>query len=270
MDIEAIYPEDNGVVWVGGSGGLIRYDSNIRKDITVDFSALVRRVIVNGDSVVFGGARTSLSGATPVLAYSNNALRFEVAAPSFDKEAANRFQFFLEGFDDEWSNRTAETQKDYTNLPEGTHRFRVRAKNIYEHISSEGVFTFEILPPWYRAWWAFGFYALLFVGLLLGSMQWRSRKLIKEKEALEQIVAERTEEVHAQAEKLQEMDKLKSHFFANISHEFRTPLTLIIDPLKQMMSETFRGDFKPQFKVMYRSAGRLLSLRNQLLDLSKF
>jgi len=269
MDIEAIYPEDNGVVWVGGSGGLIRYDSNIRKDITVDFSALVRRVIVNGDSVVFDGAWTSLSGATPVLAYSNNALRFEVAAPSFDKEAANRFQFFLEGFDDEWSNWTAETQKDYTNLPEGTHRFRVRAKNIYEHISSEGVFTFEILPPWYRTWWAFGFYALLFVGLLLGSMQWRGRKLIKEKEALEQIVAERTQEVKVQAEKLQEMDKLKSHFFANISHEFRTPLTLIIDPLNAMISDSFTGDLKRQYAVMKRNAGRLLRLINQLLDLSK-
>lgn len=269
MDIEAIYPEDNGVVWVGGSGGLIRYDSNIRKDITVDFSALVRRVIVNGDSVVFGGAWTSLSGAAPVLAYSNNALRFEVAAPSFDKEAANRFQFFLVGFDNEWSNWTDETQKDYTNLPEGTHRFRVRAKNIYEHISSESVFTFEILPPWYRAWWAYGFYALLFVGLLLGSMQWRGRKLIKEKEALEQIIAERTQEVKAQAEKLQEMDKLKSRFFANISHEFRTPLTLIIDPLNAMISDSFAGDLKRQYGVMKRNAGRLLRLINQLLDLSK-
>ena len=267
-----IIPDSNKIFWFAGVGGLFRYDAKIDTGGTLNFSALVRRVTVSGDSLIYGGTSPQLGQQElprVLLPYVRNAMRLEYAAPSYDDESANRYQYILEGLDKNWSNWSDETQKDYTNLPEGDYRFRVRARNVYNHISSEGVFTFEILSPWYRAWWAFGFYALLFVGLLLGSMQWRGRKLIKEKEALEQIVAERTEEVKAQAEKLQEMDKLKSRFFANISHEFRTPLTLIIDPLNAMISDSFAGDLKRQYGVMKRNAGRLLRLINQLLDLSK-
>ena len=72
-----------------------------------------------------------------------------------------------------------------------------------------------------------------------------------------------------EAEKLREVDKLKSHFFANISHEFRTPLTLIIGPVKQMLTGEFIGNFKEQYKMIIRNGERLLGLINQILDLSE-
>ena len=74
---------------------------------------------------------------------------------------------------------------------------------------------------------------------------------------------------HFEAEKLREVDHLKSRFFANISHEFRTPLTLIKGPVKQMLQEEFIGNVKNQYKMILRNSDRLLGLINQILDLSK-
>lgn len=74
---------------------------------------------------------------------------------------------------------------------------------------------------------------------------------------------------HAEAEKLREMDAMKSTFFANISHEFRTPLTLIVSPLEQMIGGSFKGDFQKYYRIMHRNGKRLLDLVNQLLDLSR-
>ncbi|MCB9081110.1 MAG: response regulator [Lewinellaceae bacterium] len=74
---------------------------------------------------------------------------------------------------------------------------------------------------------------------------------------------------HAEAEKLREMDTLKSTFFANISHEFRTPLTLIISPIEQMIQGTFKGDYQKYYGIIHRNGKRLLDLVNQLLDLSR-
>jgi len=282
LETQDIYP-DNEDVWIGGKNGLIRYDTRVEKNYRLDFAALVRKVSVNEDSVIYNGynmgADVSRAPHVPsgtILDYEKNALSFECAAPFFDKESATLFQYYLEGFDKDWSGWTADTKKVYTNLPEGEYRFRVRAKNIYEQQSSEGWFAFAISPPWFRTWPAFGAYLFLFAGFVLGLLKWRSRRHELEKQALEQIIVERTAEIAAQnlqleeqTEKLKDMDHLKSRFFANISHEFRTPLTLIIDPLREMISGSFKGDIQAHYRVMSRNAQRLLRLINQLLDLSK-
>lgn len=179
----AIYPEKNGVVWLGGPEGLARCDASISKREMTDYATLIRRVTINADSVIFAGAtplgeshpidnRSELSPKAlhPRLSYAYNILRFEYAAPSFDDESANQFQFFLEGFDRGWSAWSKATEKDYTNLPEGEYRFRVRAKNVFQYESREAEYVFKILPPWYRTWWAYGFYALL-AGMSLFGMQ---------------------------------------------------------------------------------------------------
>lgn len=193
--IWAIYPEndsaDNGtgsVVWFGGPDGLVRYDANIPKRKMVDYPALIRRVTIareaGGDSVIFAGTatvrglyptdepsevlRSTPDAPGPALSYAHNALRFDCAAPSFDEESANQFQYFLEGFDHGWSAWSKATGKDYTNLSEGKYLFRARAKNVYQHESREAVYAFKILPPWYRTWWAYVFYAIIAAASVLG------------------------------------------------------------------------------------------------------
>ncbi len=269
---DPVYEE---AVWIGSPIGIIRFDSTITKNYTPDYPALVRRVAVRGDSMIFGGTDAALNppmltGIAPILKYADNALRFEYAAPSYDDLTQNRFQVFLEGFDSGWSGWTAETQKDYTNLTEGDYTFRVRAKNIYEHESSEDTFAFTILPPWYRAWWAYLNYLLLFSGIIVLVKRNRERKLLRQIEELEQVVSDRTLELSQKNDELHEMNTLKSRFFANISHEFRTPLTLILGQIESVLPEIRKKDNIEKLKMAFRNSKQLQRLINQLLDLSKF
>ncbi|NNE76675.1 MAG: response regulator [Pricia sp.] len=201
---------------------------------------------------------------------------FEYSIPNFDEVFANKYQFQLEGYETTWSDWTFGTKKEYTNLPEGNYRFRVRAKNIYNLISKEGYYHFQVLPPWYRSWVAYLIYVVLFAGFLWTILRLRSRQLKAKNEALEKLIDVRTSEVRHQAnqlkiqsEKLQELDKAKSKFFANISHEFRTPLTLIKGPIEQLDQNLTENLNRETIQMIKRNANRLLSKVNQLLDLSK-
>ncbi len=283
--VYALYPdpEQSGILWIGGPDGMLRYDRSVQKDYAVDFPALVRRVVtLKQDSVIFGGAvsENTVNSDISTLAYAFNGLRFQYAAPSHDDPSQNRYQVYLEGFDEGWSAWNAETQKDYTNLPEGDYRFRVRAKNIYQHESSEGIYQFTILPPWHRSWWAYMLFSILFIAFfalsLYGYNKRRTRQLRAQTRALEATVKERTTEIVAknaqlaeQAEQLQELNTMKSRFFANISHEFRTPLTLIMGPVEQAIDRINDPDLKNKMSGVQRNAQRLLRLINELLDLAK-
>lgn len=268
FSIQCIFPDVGGVTWVGGADGLLRYDPRVTKSYDLDVGTVMRSVMVR-DSLIFGGYQ---SPANPPrehrLRYIDNALRFVFAVSSFDGEALNRFQYKLEGFEDHWSSWRAENNAVYTNIPEGKYRFVVRAKNAYEKIARPATFDFEVLPPWFRAWWAYLVYLALFLGAVLGFVGWRSSRLVREKQMLEEIVTERTGQLEIQARKLQEMDHVKSRFFANISHEFRTPLTLILGPLKKMLDVAGSASERYTISTMIRNGRRLLRLINQLLDLS--
>jgi signal transduction histidine kinase len=157
--------------------------------------------------------------------------------PFFEESGENRYQYKLDDFDDDWSAWTKEAKKDYTNLPDGSHTFRVRAENVYQQLSEEARFEFRILPPWYRSWWAYMLYVIFAGGAVVGIVKVRVNQLERKTAELERLVAERTGTIREQAEKLKELDHIKSRFFANISHEFRTPITLILGPLEQVLSK---------------------------------
>jgi signal transduction histidine kinase/DNA-binding response OmpR family regulator len=275
--VNTIYP-DGQLIWFGSDEGLICYDTAIKGNYEHDFRSLIRKVLAGEDQLIFDGCRSGDDPAAhlPLLSYRDRDLRFEFAAPFFDDETATRFQYFLEGYDGGWSTWTMESRKEYTNLDAGAYRFRVRAENVYGTLGREAVFPFKILPPWYQTWWAFLLYALAAVLTVYLIVRWRSGQLQREKLALEQIVHERTGEIEKknrqleeQSEKLKEMDQAKSRFFANISHEFRTPLTLIMGPLEQMLTDCDRDGQQRRLRLMLRNSQRLLSLINQLLELSR-
>lgn len=264
-NLTSIYsdPDSHGITWFGSIERLIRYDAFKPKDYKQDFRTLIRRVLVHGDSVLYGG-NTDISDKIiqphPELSYSNNSLRFMFAAPAFDEESANEYQYKLEGYNNEWSGWSSESWKDFTNLREGEYRFLVRAKNIYNHIGQTAEFEFRILPPFYRTWWAYLSYGLVFCGLILGFRNHELNRLKKRHQQEMDLLA---------FDKLKELDQLKSRFFADISHEFRTPLTLILGPMNKLLARNPGEDRAREYHLVKRNAQRLLRLINQLLDLSR-
>ncbi len=153
------FAEPGGIVWLSISPNrLVRLDMSAAPRVMPTFAALVRRVTVNQDRVLFAGTGTL---AAPELQPASNALRMEFSAPSFLSEATTEFQSRLDGLDSDWSPWNSETRRDYTNLGFGTYTFRVRARNVAGQMSDEAVYAFTILPPWYRTWWAYGGYLLV-------------------------------------------------------------------------------------------------------------
>lgn len=261
--ISKVHDNGDGFMLFGSNKWIVLFDRNLHTGVDKPFKTLIRQISIDQDSLV--SFRDGQSA--PELAYGHR-LRFQFALPSYDLSNKNQFQYFLEGFHDEWSAWSVESFVDFTNLPEGDYVFRVRGINVYGHAGAEDRLAFTVLPPWYRTWWAFSIYALLLGGLAVTLVRLRERKLQMEKLALENTVRERTEKIMLQTEELKEMDRTKSRFFANISHEFRTPLTLILAPLEEELSKKPPAE-QDKLLIMKRYANRLLELVNQLLNLSK-
>ena len=248
-------------LWISTDEGLIRYNPDDVSGYQKNFSTFIRSIYINRDSLIYGGSRVkdSLKEKT-IFSFGENDVQFQFSSASFDNSGATRFQYYLEGNDDEWSQWTAEPIKEYTNLSGGDYIFHVRAKNTYGAIGKEDTFAFTVLSPWYFSWWSYVVYAILFLGLLY-LVRLMELKRLNKKHSVELELIE--------YKKLKELDQLKSQFFANISHEFRTPLTLILGQIGSVMSSKIDVKEKGKLQVADRNANRLLTLINQLLDLSK-
>lgn len=278
-----IYPDPvlTNTVWLGGPDGLVRYHTDNEKTGDYAYHCLIRQVKTNNDSILWDHRSASAGQTAHIrlwepLKYSTNQLRIEYTAPFYEMEGAIRFKYMLDDFDQEWSQWSEESIAHYTNIPEGTYRFRVIAKNLYDKQSREASFAFEILPPWYRTWPVYVFYLLMLVALIVVIVRLRLRTIEAEKKKLEQIVLDRTEEIQQknrqleeQAKKLIDLDETKSRFFADVSHEFRTPLTLIKGPAEEVLNNTYHGSTEKALKMILTNTDRLLLLINQLLDISK-
>jgi len=267
--------KDKNTIWFSGADGVVSLDSRFLSDSMKDSSSfypMIRKVTVNRDSLIFSGDDLTKSklGLESIFKLSSNVtlIRFDFSSMTYEDELAS-YQFKLDGFDDDWSEWTIEHRKDYTNLSPGNYKFRVKAKNIFDVVSQESTFEFRILAPWYQSWWAYLIYLVLFITAILLLINYRLKYLEQKNIKLEALVSDRTKQIKEQAEKLKEMDELKSRFFANISHEFRTPLTLILGQIESVQSFISDLKLKNKLQMGYRNARRLERLINQLLEISK-
>ena len=206
--MNSMYLEDDGTLWAGYDDGVVRYKKNNRKMYELPFNALIRKVVVNGDSTIFYGVRNENTSAIGQdLAYKEGSLEFYFAATYFEDAHKNLYSHLLEGHDDEWSSWSSKTETNYTHLDEGTYTFKVRAKNIYGQISEIDEFTFTINPPWYRTGWAYTLYVVAFILVLFIGVRISSIRLKKKNQWLEGVVEERTKEVQDKNKVLQEQKK---------------------------------------------------------------
>ena len=207
--VHSIFHDAYGVTWLGGTGGLFQYDMGRSKSYNDTYSCLIRKVILGEDSVAFGGAFYDVNkhplikqplSYLPEVEYNYNSMTFMFSAPSFEDEAALVYSYYLEGFDKDWSNWKKETKANYTNLPEGDYRFRVKAINVYNNESEEAVYGFTILPPWHRTIWAYIAYILGSIGFVLFSIRISTL-------GLQKIIREKTAEVVMQKEEIELKNK---------------------------------------------------------------
>ncbi len=186
MTLQAIFPDDDGLVWISGTQGVFSYDLNKNKEQSDNFYTLVRKVTTNGDSVLFWGNAYMGTSNTDnqldkiELEFEHNNVKFYFAAPFFDEEQATEYSYFLEGQDQKWSNWSKITTREYMNLPKGNYTFRVKARNIYGNISKEAVFVFKVKTPWHEQWWTYAAELFLFLLLLFVSVLFNRMKHVKD------------------------------------------------------------------------------------------
>ena len=196
------------------------------------------------------------------LPHKFNHLTFHYSAIDWFAPHKIMYSYKIEGLEDDWSMPSSETKADYRNLPSGTHTFKVRATGAARIWSEPFEYKFTVKPPWWFSWWAYLIYGMILIFIIL---QYR-RFLLRRADLQSAIEIERIEK-----EKVLELDHMKSRFFANISHEFRTPLTLLLGPINDLLIKPDRimEDDRKLLRIMKRNAMRLQQLINQLLDLSR-
>jgi signal transduction histidine kinase/DNA-binding response OmpR family regulator len=194
----------------------------------------------------------------------DNVLIFEFAALDYSAPEKNRYAYRMLGFNDTWVDAGDTRTATYTNLPPGSYTFQVRGSNNDGVWNEDGTsLELRILPPWWRTPWTHTLYILLCGGLVLAVRGYEMNRI---------RLRHRAEQGHVQAERLRDLDRARSRFFANVSHEFRTPLTLTLGPLDDLKTG-FHGPLAPavaeQVELARRNAGRVLELIDQLLEVAR-
>jgi signal transduction histidine kinase/ligand-binding sensor domain-containing protein/DNA-binding response OmpR family regulator len=190
-----------------------------------------------------------------------NVFGLEFVVPNYVSGQKNTFSYKLEGFDEDWYT-TEKTSVSYSNLQPGKYTFHIKAANGNGRWSlNERRLVIIILPHWYETLLAKFLFAILFITITIALVRfYLGRKLIANELELERKDKER----------IKELDQAKIRFFVNVSHEFRTPLTLILSPVREMLSKGVKELWvKKQLQLIERNADRMLHLINQVLDYRK-
>ncbi|SDK30849.1 Two component regulator propeller [Catalinimonas alkaloidigena] len=245
-----------------GTGYYTFVPEEIPRNTTPPQLALGFQLPISDDSVATAQAfRQALTAQIPIsLKHDQNSFMFQVTSLHYNNPEQNEHLYQLEGYDAAWHRVGIDRTVSYHFLPPGRYRFRAKVS------SSDGIWTEQsvplvIRPPWWKTWWAYGLYGLLAIALY-GVMF----RVITNRERMKADL--RVQQV--EYDKLRELDTAKSRFFTNISHEFRTPLTLIGGTLEQLMlQEPDAEERQADYRIINHHTNRILQLINQLLDLAK-
>lgn len=225
----------------------------------VDFRALsdsvYRDTVENGkillesfDAVVaFRNYPTTLD-----LPHRLNHLTFHFSAIDWADPSALKYRFKIDGGKEGWSQPQSSPRADFRNLPSGKHTLMVQAIGKAQKWSEPFRYSFRIRPPWWQSWWAYGLWLLLLSWLLYALYRFQLNRRLE----------------LAEKERLLELDQVKSRLFTNITHEFRTPLTIILGMVEQVRTRPERW-LQEGSEMIKRNGRQLLHLVNQMLDLAR-
>jgi signal transduction histidine kinase/ligand-binding sensor domain-containing protein/DNA-binding response OmpR family regulator len=260
----------NGILYFGSTTGVVYFNPDSIHEITTFPTLVLTKFKIYNNTVPIGKTidkRTILSQPinetqSITLDFSDKNFTIEFAAIEYNAPEKIKYGYILEGFDQKW-NYSDYNQRNatYSNLSPGTYTFKVKTTNSDGLWNEQGkTITFHINPPFWRTWWAYILYACIAVAIFI-----TTRKLVLFRIAMRnKLKIEQMER-----EKLEELNQSKMQFFSNVSHEFRTPLTLILGPVERLLYAKTDNVTKKQLEFIHRNALRLLRLVNLLLDLQK-
>lgn len=270
FNVNSAYKTRKGELIFGGPNGFNLFlPQNISGDYSLppilfsDFQVFNRSLKV-GEKVRGRAILTESIASTRKITLPHHVNVFSIEFSAFDYLISQNisYRYRLEGFDADWMDVGNESRRiTYTNLNPGSYTLRVEATHIDGLKSPEpALIEIEILPPFYASVPAYFLYFLLFVIALL----WMRHILLKRERSRYLLEQER---LHARRN--HEMDEMKLRFLTNISHEFRTPLTLILTPLDRLQKEIADAAQRHSLDLIQKNARQLLQLVNQLLDFRK-
>ncbi|GGD52647.1 hybrid sensor histidine kinase/response regulator [Emticicia aquatilis] len=206
-----------------------------------------------------------------ILSYKQN-FSIDFIALNYTVPHENRYAYKLDGFDKEWNKVGIINTAVYTNLDPGNYVFRLKA---YSEDGSwetpEKIINITVKPPFWRTYYAYFFYFILILlaiwAIRRSSIQKLKREFMRTQERLE--MKHIIEKERHDAEQKMELEKVKIKFLTNLSHELKTPLTLVLNPIENLMSQESSPERLELLNLVSRNAKRLLNLVNQLLDFRK-
>ncbi len=286
FNMNAAYKDHNGHMYFGSIDGIVHFNPDQIKPNPFASSPIITGIQLFNKEVLVGDSinnqvvlhQPASRAAEITLNHRNNILTFNFSSMHYASPNNNMYAYKLDNLEEDWNYVEASRRNAaYTSLPSGKYIFRVKATN------SDGVWgkdeaTLEIimLPPWWHTnWFRFILLALLLL-LTYALFRLRTRNIKARNITLKKLVTEKTAGLEMQNRKIQEMadrlhnaDQSKLKFFMNISHEFRTPLTLILGPVANLMrSPRLTRTEKEDVRLIERNGHRLLRLTNQLMDSS--
>ncbi|SIT10346.1 hybrid sensor histidine kinase/response regulator transcription factor [Belliella pelovolcani] len=265
MNEGAFLKIQTGEFLIGGINGYVRFNPITLKDNQfvppITFTNLFvsnRKVSPEDETKILSTNIYQTKKIT--LTYFQSIFSIDFAALNFIRPENNQYKYQLIGFDQDWVNAGERRSVTYTSLPDGVYTFQVIGSNndgVWNDIPAS--LEIVILPPPWKTWWAILIYALL----ILSGFWLIRRNAVKSIEMKNNLLFEQIEK-----EKWKEVHDLKLKYFIDVSHEFRTPLTLILSPLEEILSRG-TGDswLKSRLKIMFFNAKRLLHLIDQILEI---
>ncbi|WP_300701564.1 hybrid sensor histidine kinase/response regulator transcription factor [Bacteroides sp.] len=253
----------SGLMYFGGINGITTFrpeqlpDNPYIPPVIITRLTLFNKTVYPGDETgILEKNISEIHSITLTAGQSMFALEFVV--PNYISGTHNTFSYKLEGYDKEWYHSKTSRIASYSNLPQGTYRFLVKAANSdgrWNELPTKLEIT--ILPVWYKTWWA----TLLFITLFIATTTFIFYYFWMRKSMKAQIQMEL-----ADKERQKELNEMKLQFFINISHELRTPLTMILAPLQEVLSKVTDRWILKQLEHVQKNTNRLLHLVNQLMD----
>ncbi|MBP1663799.1 MAG: hypothetical protein H6Q19_939 [Bacteroidetes bacterium] len=254
----------------GGYGGInifdpMLVDKNDKCPQVIFTKLLVSNTVVNpsnNNKKITPLKENITSSKSIVLNYDQSIFTIEFIGINYNATQKINYSYIVEGIDSHWNYIGNQNSVTLRNLSPGKYCFKVKASspdNVWSDSNIKSI-VIVIKPPLWRTWWAYICYLLLATGIIYFVWQYTTIRV----RTSNHIKIER-----AKREKEEELYQEKLQFFTNISHEFRTPLTLIISPLEKMHQDEMAEDKKAHLKLMLRNAKRLLNMVNQLLDFRK-